>query len=407
VKAPTATEARDGLGPLYNARTCLDCHRKGGKGSIPDDAEQALVRGFVRVSVPGVETRLGAVPEPSYGLQLHTQSIALSHELRGRVANPLEASVAPEARVRVRWKAESFSYPDGARAELRRPVLEIDELGYGALHRDKRLSLRVAPTMHGAGLVELIDQRDLDAMEDPDDVNRDGISGRANRVWDFRSETSVKGRFGYKANRASLEITVAAAFADDIGITSSLFPEQPCAAVQTSCQEQPHGAPPGGFELSDELLALVVEFNRNLGVPGRRAPKDGAVLAGRGLFYESGCASCHRPRFDTSQSTTHPHLGNQVIWPYSDFLLHDMGPGLADDRSDYEASGREWRTTPLWGLGHSAAIAGAESYLHDGRARTTEEAILWHGGEAESAKQRFVALPRTKRNELLAFLNSL
>lgn len=407
VKAPTTTDARDGLGPLYNARTCFDCHQKGGRGSIPEDAERALVSGVVRVSIPGADTRRGAVPEPSYGLQLQTRSTALSHELRGRGATGIGAGVPPEARVRVRWKTESFSYPDGQQVALRRPIVELDELGYGALHRDARFSLRVAPPIHGAGLIEAIDAHELEALEDPRDTNRDGISGRANRAWDFRNERTVKGRFGYKANRPTLETAVAAAFADDIGITSSLFPEQACTKAQKNCREEPHGAPPGGVELSDELLALVVAFNRDLGVPARRAKRDGAALPGRKLFYEAGCAGCHHPRFRTLPNASLPHLGNQVIWPYSDFLLHDMGPGLADDRGDYEASGSEWRTTPLWGLGLGAAVLGVESYLHDGRARSVEEAILWHGGEGEAAKQRFIALPRSEREDLLAFVSSL
>jgi len=407
VKAPTTTDARDGLGPLYNARTCLDCHQKGGRGSVPEDEDRPLASSVLRLSVPGDDARLGAVPEPSYGLQLQTRSTALGHELRERVAEAVAASVPPEARVRVRWKAESFTYPDGQRVALRRPLVELDELGYGPLHRDARFSLRVAPPIHGMGLIERIDPRDLDVLEDSDDVNRDGISGRANRVWDFQSGNPAKGRFGYKASRATLETTVALAFAEDIGITSALFPEQVCTSPQKNCREQAHGAPPGAVELSDELLALVVGFTQNLGVPARRAPKDGVALAGRARFYEVGCTSCHHPRFETKPSRAQPHLGEQVIWPYSDFLLHDMGPELADHRTDYEASGREWRTAPLWGVGLSASIAGVESYLHDGRARSLEEAILWHGGEAEVTKRRFVALSRSERNELLAFLSWL
>jgi CxxC motif-containing protein (DUF1111 family) len=286
-------------------------------------------------------------------------------------------------------------------------VLELDDLAYGALAPDTRLSLRVAPPIHGAGLIELIDQRDIDALEDPGDANHDGITGRANRVWDFRGKRTAKGRFGYKANRPTLEVTVAAAFAEDMGITSSLFPEQPCTPSQRDCRAQPHGAPPGAVELSDELLALVVAFNRNLGVPRRATLEHRRQLGGRRLFHEAGCAGCHHPGFETLPSREHPHLGAQAIWPYSDFLLHDMGPELADDRPDYEASGREWRTPPLWGVGLSAAIAGAESYLHDGRARTLEEAVLWHGGEADLARQRFAALTRAQRDELLSFVASL
>lgn len=407
VKAPSTTDARDGLGPLYNARTCLDCHHKGGRGRIPDDAERVLVSSFLRLSIPGSDLRWGAVPEPTYGLQLQTQSTALSHQLRARAVGRLKTILPPEAQVRILWEKQEYRYPDGQRITLRKPTVQLDELAYGALHPDARLSLRVAPPIHGAGLIELIDESQLNALEDPEDKNQDGISGRSNLVWNFRTDRPAKGRFGYKASRATLEITVAAAFAGDMGITSSLFPNQPCTDAQTACHQQPSGASPGGVELSDPLLALVVDFNRNLGVPQRRGVKDDAVQTGRRHFYEAGCAECHHPKFKTSPSASHPHLGDQIIWPYSDFLLHDMGPELSDNRSDYAATGQEWRTTPLWGLGWSAQISGTESYLHDGRARNLEEAILWHGGESQSAKRRFSNLAQKERTLLLAFLASL
>ncbi len=409
VKAPTITTARDGLGPLYNARACFDCHNKGGRGAIPEDPGTPLTSGFVRLSIPGRSERDGATPEPTYGLQLQTQSTSLRHQLRHRLVDvsAIGGGLAPEAQVFVDWKELPFVYDDGRQVTLRRPHVRVDELGYGPLHTDTQMSLRLAPPIFGAGLIELIEQRAIDALTDPNDDDGDGISGRSNRVWDYQREQTVPGRFGYKANRATLEVTVAGAFAGDIGISNPLFPEQPCTEVQRECLQQPHGSDGNGVEISARLLSLVVDFNRNLGVPKRRQPKAPDVLAGRRVFYELGCVGCHQPRFWTQASAEHPHLGNELIWPYSDFLLHDMGEGLADHRPDYEASGSEWRTTPLWGLGVSGEMSGTESYLHDGRARSIEEAILWHGGEADRTRKRFVERTQNERNQLITFLRSL
>jgi CxxC motif-containing protein (DUF1111 family) len=408
VKAPTTTTARDGLGPLYNAQTCFDCHEKGSRGFIAERAGTPLHRGVVRLSIPGQNETDGAEPEPTYGLQLQTQSTSLRHQLREKIPNANALlGLAAEARVLVDWVKEPFRYPDGREVSLFRPRLSIEQLGDGPLHPEVRTSLRVAPPIFGVGLIELVDEKAIEALADPDDENDDGISGRVNRVWDFRAGRIAQGRFGYKANRASLEITVAGAFADDIGISNPIFDRQPCSPVQAECQREPHGVDAHGFELGEELLALAVDFNRNLGVPERRGATAEAALRGRRVFHELGCAACHAPRFVTIASTTAPHLGNQVVWPYSDFLLHDMGEGLADGRPDYEASGSEWRTAPLWGLRLGSVVSGTENYLHDGRARSIEEAILWHGGEAAPAQRRFTERPLHERNDLIAFLRSL
>lgn len=421
VKAPASTTARDGLGPLYNSRSCFGCHVKGGKGHLPTDG-MPLTHGFVRLSIPGEDERGGAVAEPSYGLQLQTRSTSLRHQLCARLAvasrsdddnlgacdpAPSYDGPAPEGQVFVYDRERPFVYPDGRRVSLRQADVRIEQLGYGALHPETLMSLRVAPAIHGAGLIELVAQRAIDNLADPPDRDHDGISGRTNQVWDERNQRTVAGRFGYKANHASLESTVAEAFAGDLGISNPLVPRQPCTSAQPACARQPHGADEMGVEISDELLGLVVDFNRNLGVPKRRQPGRSDVMAGREHFYTLGCVKCHHPSFVTEPSMRHAHLGKQLIWPYSDFLLHDMGVGLADDRPDYAASGREWRTTPLWGLGLNAAISGVASYLHDGRARSIEEAILWHGGEADASKQRFTRLAKEARDQLLIFLGSL
>lgn len=413
VKAPTATTARDGLGPLYNARTCLACHINGGRGTVPADNSTPLFNAFLRLSLPGSDPVAGVIPEPVYGDQLQSQSTALSHQLRSSqndLASPDD--VAPEGYVYLNWQTRAFTYPDGQHAELRWPEADIRNLGYGPLHEHTLFSLRVAPPIHGMGLLELIDQADIDALADEHDRNQDGISGRVNQVWDVELQKTVPGRFGLKANRPTMAMVVAGAFANDVGISNPLFPAQPCTDAQTICLQQvtgndEQGKDQQGTELPHTLLQLVINFNRNLAVPERRNADHPEVIAGRSLFYQSGCAACHQPSFVTGESSEFPHLSQQVIWPYSDLLLHDMGEELADQRPDYAAGGREWRTPPLWGLGLSQQINGSTTLLHDGRARSVEEAILWHGGEALRARQTFVNLPAEERKALLRFVQSL
>ena len=410
IKAPTATDSRDGLGPLYNGRTCLGCHINGGRGLVPLADDQAIFASIVRISLPGEDVILGAQPDPVYGDQMQVQSIALSHQLRGKVQakTPEENPEAPpEARIYVDWHVKGMTYPDGTTIELRYPTARIEELGYGQLSSNILISLRAAPAIHGVGLLEAIDQRDVEALSDPIDRNEDGISGRVNRVWDFEQQKTVAGRFGWKANRANLPITTASAFQGDLGITNPLFPEQPCSSEQQRCLSAPSGNDRDGFELPEHLLQLTVGFIRGTGVPVSR-PQNKQTTQGRALFYHSGCAQCHQPSFTTgSMGGELAHLGGQTIWPYTDLLLHDMGSDLADGRPDYEASGREWRTPPLWGIGLSSAVNGVETLLHDGRARNVEEAIVWHGGEAATARQRFVELTAHQRLALIAFVETL
>ncbi len=215
------------------------------------------------------------------------------------------------------------------------------------------------------------------------------------------------GRFGLKANKGSVRLQTAAAFHSDVGISNEIFPDQPCTKRQAACLQQPDGRDKEGTELSKDQLLTVVNFTKSLAVPKRREATDETVLAGRRFFHQIGCANCHHPSYRTKKSTEFPHLSEQTIWPYSDLLLHDMGPKLADGRPDYLANGSEWRTPPLWGIGLSKKVNGAQNFLHDGRARTVEEAILWHGGEAEAAMQAFSRLSREERSSLIKFVNSL
>jgi len=405
IRAPTTTDARDGLGPLYNARSCTACHPNGGRGRIPQTAtESVLGGGLLRLSVPGANRTDGVVPEPRYGAQLQTKSVALASLLGREVER--EGEVKPEAKLTLTWSEQVFRYADGGEVTLRKPEPHLEKLAYGPLSDDVMMSLRNAPPLYGLGLVEAIPPSAVAVLADPDDEDGDGISGRINWVWDRSAHRRAPGRFGLKANQPSLHQQVASAFAGDIGITNPVFPDQPCTASQEECVTSPSGVDDDGVELSAELLALVVDFVRNVGVPARTGAEHEDVIAGRRAFYQQGCASCHHASFTTA-STQHMQLDGHEIWPYSDFLLHDMGDGLADGRPDHHASGREWRTAPLWADSRVRGTDEPLHLMHDGRARTHEEAILWHGGEAAAARDAFAAAPAEARADLLRFLESL
>lgn len=395
VIAPSTTTARDGLGPLFNTNACQGCHIKDGRGHPPEADALNAVSMLVRLSLPaGAEharilERLGVLPEPTYGSQLQD------------MANP---GTAPEGKVRLAYNTQTVTFADGYEVELRKPKLTISQLGYGPLHPDTLFSLRIAPPMIGLGLLEAIPEEAILANADPDDSTGDGISGRANQVWDDARQQTVLGRFGWKAGQPSLNQQNAHAFANDMGLTSSLLPRNSCSEAQHDCLSAPHGGEP---EVSDNILASVLFYSRNLAVPARRAVDDEQVLAGKTLFYKAGCQGCHAPRFTTASDAAEAELANQVIRPYTDLLLHDMGEGLADNRPEFLASGREWRTPALWGIGLTETVNGHTQFLHDGRARNLLEAVLWHGGEAESARQQVLTFTADERTALLAFLNSL
>ncbi|MEK8079057.1 di-heme oxidoreductase family protein [Pseudomonas sp. XK-1] len=395
VTAPATTTARDGLGPLFNTNGCQNCHIKDGRGHPPQPDALSSVSMLVRLSIPAgsehaqIIERLGVLAEPIYGGQLQD------------MANP---GVAPEGKVRVSYSTQQVSLADGTQVDLRKPSLEISQLGYGDLHPDTLFSARIAPPMIGLGLLEAIPEATILANADPEDSNGDGISGRANQVWDRAGQRTMLGRFGWKAGQPSLNQQNAEAFANDMGLTSTLVAHDNCTTAQTDCRGAPHGGEP---EVSDNILASVLFYSRNLGVPARREVAAPQVLKGKGLFLQAGCQGCHTPQFTTAADAAEPELANQLIRPYSDLLLHDMGAGLADNRPEFLASGREWRTPPLWGIGLTETVSGHTQFLHDGRARNLLEAILWHGGEAEAAKQQVLTFNAEERAALLAFLNSL
>ena len=408
--APSSTTLRDGLGPLFNARSCVGCHVGGGRGRPPETPEEPMMSLALRLSIPGAEPHLGAVPEPTYGDQLQILGIALTDKRGLSPGDDAAKAFGPVAEGfgEVTYVIRQGRYAGGEAWTLRAPSYSIRDLAYGPLHPDTLLSPRIAPSLPGMGLLDAIPHQAIAAAADPEDADGDGISGRVNRVWDRLQQRTVPGRFGWKASQPTLLQQSAAAFRNDIGITNGLYPSETCTSEQTACRKARHGRGPGTpHEISESTLASTTQFLRLLPVLKRRNPDDPNVLKGRHLFRRLGCAACHVPRHVTGEVAGHPELSNQVIWPYTDLLLHDMGEGLADNRPEFEATGREWRTPPLWSLGWTRRVSGHETYLHDGRARTLSEAVIWHGGEAEAARQAFVNLGRPERQALLAFLESL
>jgi CxxC motif-containing protein (DUF1111 family) len=276
---------------------------------------------------------------------------------------------------------------------------------------DTMTSLRIANPMIGLGLLEAIHPADILAKADPDDADGDGISGRPSLVRHPETGEIMLGRFGWKATSPTVRIQSAEAFAGDIGISTPVVTDAfgECSIRQQECRTMPTGVQKqlGAVEAPDPVLDLVAFYSRNLAVPARRDVDDPQVLHGKRLFYEAGCAACHTPKFVTSREASDEPLAFQLIWPYTDMLLHDMGEGLADGRPVGTASGREWRTAPLWGIGLTDTVNGHMQLLHDGRARGVLEAILWHGGEAKAARDRVVRMSPAEREALVRFVESL
>ncbi|MBC3364612.1 di-heme oxidoredictase family protein [Pseudomonas sp. SWRI154] len=399
VIAPSTTTARDGLGPLFNTNACQNCHVKDGRGHPPAPDAANAVSMLVRLSIPDappyakVIEQLGVVPEPTYGGQLQDMSVP---------------GVAPEGKVRVDYTPVPVRFKDGTVVELRKPNLQITQLGYGPMHPDTRFSARVAPPMIGLGLLEAIPDEAILANAEAQARENNGIAGRPNRVWDDVQQKTVLGRFGWKAGQPNLNQQNVHAFSGDMGLTTSLRRFDDCTEAQVDCKHAPNGnGPEGEPEVSDNILRLVLFYSRNLAVPARREVNSPQALAGKNLFFQAGCQSCHTPKYTTAANAAEPELANQVIRPYTDLLLHDMGEGLADNRSEFKASGRDWRTPPLWGIGLTETVSGHTQFLHDGRARNLLEAVLWHGGEAQAAQRQVLAFDAEQRAALLAFLNSL
>jgi CxxC motif-containing protein (DUF1111 family) len=403
VASPASTLASDGLGPVYNARGCQDCHVKDGRGHPPEGPEDGRVSMFLRLSVPGgpdpegIAEWLATQGDPIYGGQLQDQAAP------GQVA---------EGRMEVSYEELPVTLSDGTVISLRAPRYAFADPGYGAPSPDLMISPRVAPQMIGLGLLEAVPAVDILALADPEDADGDGISGRAQIVPSVEFGVPMLGRFGLKAGAPTVREQSSGAFSGDMGLSTELHPDPwgDCVAAQVACREAPHGQEAGvrdGLEVDAASLDLVTFYSRNLGVPERRGVDAPEVLRGKALFYGLGCQGCHQPKFVTHRLEGQLEQSFQLIWPYTDMLLHDMGPGLADGRPEGRASGSEWRTPPLWGIGLTGAVSGHTQFLHDGRARNLLEAVLWHGGEAQAARDGVVALDAAERADLIAFLESL
>jgi CxxC motif-containing protein (DUF1111 family) len=376
-----------GRGPTSNAESCAACHERNGRGAPPGGAETAVSM-VVQISLPGAGPHGGPRPHPNYGVQLQSAGVP--------------RLIAPEAQVYLEWRERRVTLDDGESVTLREPQLRIAELGYGALGEEVHFSLRVAPALVGGGLLDAVSDDTLLARAAQPAVP--GIRGRVNRAWDVARRQPAVGRFGLKASHPTLRQQIATAFIEDIGLSTSLFPEQNCPGVQAPCREMMVAGRP---EITDYRLSAVEAMMAYAAVPARRDPHDAQVRRGEVLFQQASCSACHVPALRTGSVAGDEARSEQTIRAYTDLLLHDMGEGLADGRQEFEAGPRDWRTAPLWGLGLSRTVNGNGNLLHDGRARGVQEAILWHGGEAEVSRAAYAALPRPDREALVRFVESL
>jgi CxxC motif-containing protein (DUF1111 family) len=378
---PASVKSFDGLGPTFNRNSCSGCHTRDGRGRPPEHPGDPMNSMLVRLSGPDGK------PLAAYGDQLEDRAIL---------------GVKPEGRAIIDYTEVPGAYGDGTPYQLLDPHLDFADLAYGPLD-DALVSPRVAPAVIGLGLLEAVPVATLEALEDPDDADGDGISGRINWLTDFQGKRAA-GRFGWKANVATLAEQSAGAAVGDIGITTALRPDQNCPPAQVRCAEAAAQPDP---EMSERFFDRLMAYIHTLAVPQARGFDTDLVKAGEQAFRRFGCASCHLPTLQSGPDAAFPELADQTFHPFTDLLIHDMGEGLADHRPDGSASGSEWRTTPLWGIGLIPRVNGHDRLLHDGRARGPAEAILWHGGEAEKAKEAFRTAPKAERDALIAFLNAL
>lgn len=382
VTAPSVVNS--GLGPIFNQNSCENCHVANGKSPFPSSPSE--LRGLlVRLSLPGKDNNGGPLEVPGFGGQLQTK-----------------ATYGKQAEASLSWKEieEIKSYLDGEKYSLRKFEFDIYN-SYIPWPSNVLTSARIAPAVIGLGLFEAISASDIIGFADPTDLDGDGISGRPNYVWNDQTQQKELGRFGWKAGQPTLLQQTAAAYNNDMGITSPYFPKE------NFLQQIQYDKLIDDPEIDEATLKAATFYTQSLAVPKRRNAANPDVKKGKALFSKLKCSACHRPNFTTGQHPEFPFLSLQTIYPYTDLLLHDMGDGLADNRPDFEASGNEWRTPPLWGIGLTNIVGGHSNFLHDGRARNLEEAIMWHGGEAEKSKEAFGKLPKSERESLIKFLESL
>jgi len=378
------SELLGGLGPVFNNNSCVACHPDDGRPAPPTNPNE-ISGFFLRLSMPGADEHNGPMAVPGFGTQLQNQAIY---------------GVEKEAAIAIVYEEIKRVYADGTEKKLKKPIYSL-ESPYIPFPAEARMSPRNAPPVFGLGLLEAVPEKTILSMADEHDSNNDGISGKPNYVWDPVSKTTKLGRFGWKAGTPSLFVQSAAAYNQDMGITNSLF------NLESAHGQSNSDTIYNDIEVSDRELEDVVFYTQTLGVPAPRNTKDIEVVHGQQIFKRINCASCHAPSLKTGILEGVPEVSNQVIHAYTDMLLHDMGTDLADDHNEFEAEGSEWRTPPLWGIGLTKVVNGHTNFLHDGRANSIEEAILWHGGEAEKSRNDFMNLSKSDRNALLKFLESL
>ena len=376
VQSPSSVKSFDGLGPLFDRKSCASCHIKDGKGRPPINENEPL-RFMLTKSRIFKDGKF--IPSPKYGEQLQAQAILGEKK---------------EPQVRVSWQQIKGKYPDGTSYTLRKPLIKLISPTPEKLY----LAIRLAPAVFGLGLLEAIDEKTILKYADPNDSDNNDISGRANYTYDRISKKIKLARFGWKAQFVTIKEQIAHAAHQDIGLTNPLFP------YENNSPDKKHE-----FELDlyNKFLNSMEFYLQNTAVPAQRKTKNKDVIKGSKLFVQIGCAKCHIPKHKTSVKYKPAYLANQTIYPYTDLLLHNMGADLAEPFPIKNVSRKEWRTPPLWGLGLHKIVNNHNFFLHDGRARTPEEAILWHGGEAQNARENFMNLSKKERQKLLQFLNSL
>ncbi len=405
-----------GLGPVYNNSSCNACHARDGRGALPiiPRGQEWVQLGqnesiFLKISIEDGQSREKSVannfgepiPVPGFGTQLfHLGLFSVRSDFPG----------VGQAKVWMSYEYTQFIFPDGEILKLRKPIFKItDAYNQRIYERDVKTSPRMGPPMIGLGLLEAIPEQDILALAQRD-LSAHGISGKPNYVFDIQKKMAGDvwpvslGRFGLKASTPSVYHQSMGAFVNDMGVTTEAFPLENIFGTELFHLLGLDSSP--RLEVPTQIAEDIIFYSLTLGVPNRRNVTDSQVVRGAQIFDEIGCALCHQPSFVTGPSQVSA-LSNQKIYPFTDLLLHDMGEGLADDRNDFDANGREWRTRPLWGIGHTQTINPRAGFLHDGRAKTLTEAVVWHGGESEQAKQKFVHLSKSDRDSLILFLNSL
>ncbi len=374
-----------GLGPVFNHISCVGCHPADGRAPFPTDLN--ISNGLLfRISIPGTDINGGPLDVPGFGGQLQQR---------------VSAGKKPEAQINVRYEEKIVQFADGSSVTLRKPIFSLTN-PYIPLPSGTMISPRLAPPVFAMGLLEAIPESRMLALQDINDTDKDGISGKINYVWDAKSSSMKPGRFGWKAEAPTSLQQVAGAYHQDMGITNPMF------STESSYGQSQYDGLDDETEITQTILENVTIYVQTLGPPAPRNLNDETVLKGRTLFYEAKCTACHTPKHTTDTNFSEiPEFSNQTIYPYTDMLLHDMGDDLADNRPTFDATGNEWQTRPLWGIGLTQFNNGHTNFLHDGRARNIEEAILWHGGEAQKSKEYYMKLTKIEREAVLKFINAL